>query len=173
MRHSMRSALVVVVLMSSAGCAYIGAKPSTIPQTPSASPTSPATPSPMASAEPVFEALKLSISNGTTEPITLVVNAEAVGPIGPHSQMDPINPARLPVRPWHVEARLPSGRVLLSLDVRTGDVWHSGPDTTGHSSANGVAVRADLSCGRLDVWSGPPLLGPMPPESFPPGDCDP
>ena len=39
------------------------------------------------------------------------------------------------------------------------------------SSTSGRAVRADLSCGRLDVWSGPPLLGPMY-SPGPSGDCE-
>ena len=40
------------------------------------------------------------------------------------------------------------------------------------NSEQGVAKRLDLSCGRLDVYAGPPLLGPGPPSSFPPHDCD-
>jgi hypothetical protein len=117
--------------------------------------------------------LLLSISNQTTLTVTLVVNGQRVGDFPPASHEDPIDPSRLPAPPWQVTALTRSGRVLLTLEVRPGDVTHSTPDASGHSSARGAGARADLSCGRLDVWSGPPMLGPMPPDNFPPGDCDP
>jgi len=52
------------------------------------------------------------------------------------------------------------------MTVRPGDVW----ETAGQMK--GDAVRVDLSCGRLDIWSGPPLLGPAPGPGKP-GDCAP
>ena len=67
----------------------------------------------------------------------------------------------LPSLPWSIETRSPSGRVLSRLTVDAGDVVYTTPDASGHSMSKGDAVRVDLSCGRLDVWSGPPLLGPM------------
>jgi hypothetical protein len=103
----------------------------------------------------------LSISNGTTIPVTLVVNGTVVETVAPGDRQDPIT-ASLPTRPWTIETRSPSGRVLSTLTVSA---------TDDISSTSGRAVRADLSCGRLDVWSGPPLLGP----TFipgPSGDCD-
>lgn len=145
-------------------CAYVGVRPSPDPT---------ASPSPMMPGEPTFETLMLSISNATTLDISLVVNGNSVGVYSAGSYVHPIDPAWLPSSPWHVEAQTVNGRVLVTFDVQAGDVWSSGPDANGHSARTGKAGRADLSCGRLDVWSGPPLLGPAPPSSFPPGDCDP
>lgn len=121
----------------------------------------------------VIEPLRLSISNGTTLPITLRVNGQRIGPFAPGTQQDPIDPASLPPAPWHVEALTPSGRVLLTMDVKPGDVWRTTPDAQGRSSSRGAAARADLSCGRLDLWSVFPMGGPAPPQEFPPGDCAP
>ena len=49
---------------------------------------------------------------------------------------------------------------------------YTGSSRPADLSAQGDAVRVDLSCGRLDIWSGPPLLGP-PPGPGTPGDCTP
>jgi hypothetical protein len=114
--------------------------------------------------------MPLSISNGTTIPVTLVVNGSVVQTVAPGAHEDPVA-AALPALPWTIETRSPSGRVLSRLQVDAGDIVITTPDANGHSSAKGAAVRVDLSCGRLDVWSGPPLLGP----TFipgPAGDCD-
>jgi hypothetical protein len=114
---------------------------------------------------PTDEAHDLAVSNQTALAITLAVNGVVVRTIQPHTQ-DPVLAGDLPPLPWLVEARTPSGRVLSSMTVRPGDVWETG------SEMKGDAVRVDLSCGRLDIWSGPPLLGP-PPGPGKPGDCDP
>ena len=114
--------------------------------------------------------MPLSISNGTTIPVTLVVNGVVVETVPPGGYQDPVT-ASLPGLPWTVETRSPSGRVLSTLPVRAGDVAYTTPDASGMSSARGDGARVDLSCGRLDVWSGPPMLGP----TFvpgPSGDCD-
>jgi hypothetical protein len=66
--------------------------------------------------------------------------------------------------PWSVEARSPSGRLLISMTVRPGDVDGEGTEQRG------TGGRVDLSCGRLDIWSGPPMLGPAPGDGMP-GDC--
>ena len=121
----------------------------------------------------VFEPLELSISNQTELAITLVVNGQAIGEFAPGAHEDPIDAVMLPLPPWQVEARTPSGRVLLTLAVQPANVWRSTPDAQGHSSSMSAGNRADLSCGRLDIWSGAPMLGPAPPSSFPAGDCDP
>ena len=84
----------------------------------------------------------LEISNGTTLVVTLAVNGSAIAHVNPGG-LEKISPSRLPSLPWIVEARAASGRVLVY-----------------------------LSCGRLDVWSGPPLAGPVPGLGHP-GDCDP
>jgi hypothetical protein len=110
-------------------------------------------------------AMSLGVSNGTTLAVTIVVNGIEIETVAA-GQGDDIRAARLPALPWRVEARSPSGRILLPLNVRSGDA-HQTADSSG-----GVAARLDLSCGRLDLWSGPPLLGPAPGPGSP-GDCDP
>ncbi|MGA2501944.1 MAG: hypothetical protein ABSH20_29740 [Tepidisphaeraceae bacterium] len=124
---------------------------------------SPATaaPSPTANMTP-------SIANYTTIAVTLVVNGSVVEVVPPGGYQDPIK-AALPGLPWTVETRSPSGRVLSSMTVRSGDVWQTSYPSGG-GAAHGDAVRVDLSCGRIDVWSGPPLLGP-PPGPGTSGDC--
>jgi hypothetical protein len=107
----------------------------------------------------------LEISNQTTLAVTLVVNGTKVREVAPGT-VERVVPGQLPAQPWNVEARSPSGRVLSTLTVRSGDVIRTA------SGWKGDAQRVDLSCGRLDMWSGPPLLGP-PPGSGAPGDCRP
>jgi hypothetical protein len=111
----------------------------------------------------------LPISNETTLRVSLFVNGVQVGQFPAGAYADPIQDLALPDLPWTVEARTDDGRVLLSFTVHAGDVSSTSyPD--GHGSTQGRANRVDLSCGRLDVWSGPPLLGP-PPGPGTPGDC--
>ena len=113
----------------------------------------------------------LQIDNGTTLAVTVVVNGQVVRDVGPSIGPIEISPAILPAPPWSVEVRSPSGRVLLDLTVRPQDVMRTtGP--SGLVALKGAAARVDLSCGRLDVWVGPPLAGP-PPEPGTPGDCAP
>lgn len=112
----------------------------------------------------------LEISNGTTFVVTLVVNGNAISDVMPGS-VERISPTRLSSLPWKVEARTTRGRVLASMTVQAGDVTRTtNPD--GSWSWKGDGVRVDLSCGRLDIWSGPPLAGPVP-GSGKSGDCDP
>jgi hypothetical protein len=110
----------------------------------------------------------IGISNGTTLAVTLVVNGSPVGVFALGTD-GAIPSSALPPLPWLVEARSPSGRVLTSMTVHSGDVWETSLPNGSHGS-QGVGGRADLSCGRLDIWSGPPLLGPMPGPGLP-GDC--
>lgn len=116
--------------------------------------------------------LPLGIANNTTLGVSLVINDQLIRVFPPGQGDQDIDASLLPSPPWHVEARSPTGRVLLEMDVDVGDVWRSEGPPGGPSTVVGRAVRADLSCGRLDVWSGPPMDGPMPPDSFPAGDCD-
>jgi hypothetical protein len=109
--------------------------------------------------------MSVSISNGTTLTITLVVDDVPVATVAPGSG-DSIPAVRLPSPPWNVEARSRSGRVLVSMVVRPGEVVVAG------NGSRGVGNRVDLSCGRLDIWSGPPLSGPAPGPGSP-GDCQP
>jgi hypothetical protein len=110
-----------------------------------------ATASPSASPAPMTAQPAVSVANGTTVPVAIAVNGTVVGTVPAGSTEDPI-PAALPARLWTVEARSPSGRVLATLTVSATDYV---------SNSSGKAVREDLACGRLDLWSGPPLLGPM------------
>jgi hypothetical protein len=111
----------------------------------------------------------LVVSNQTSLVVTLAVNGASVRSISPHSQ-ETVHPNDLPRLPWAVEARTASDRVLAAMMVWAGDVWETHtPD--GGGQMKGDAVRVDLSCGRLEMWSGPPLAGP-PPEPGKPGDCD-
>jgi hypothetical protein len=91
----------------------------------------------------------LSIANGTSILVELVVNGAVLETVPAGRTDDPIA-ARLPARPWVIEARSPSGRVLATLTVGATDAI---------TSQGGRAIRADLACGRLEIWSGPPLLG--------------
>jgi hypothetical protein len=118
---------------------------------------------------PTEGAHDLVVSNQTALDVTLAVNGVVVRTIRAHTQ-EFVFVKDLPPQPWLVEARTRSGRVLSAMTVRPGDVWETtSPD--GSTQMKGDAVRVDLSCGRLDMWSGPPLLGP-PPGPAKPGDCD-
>jgi hypothetical protein len=110
-------------------------------------------------------AMSLSIANGTTLEVTVVVNGTAIETIAP-GQGDEISASRLPSLAWRAEVRSPSGRQLQQLMVHSGDVHRT------MNSTSGDAVRVDLSCGRLDLWSGQPLVGPAPGPGTP-GDCAP
>jgi hypothetical protein len=119
---------------------------------------------------PTGDAHDLVVSNQTTLAVTLAVNGTVIRTIQPKTQ-ETVLVKELPPLPWAVEARASSGRVLTSMAVRPGDVWETSmPD--GSTQLKGDAVRVDLSCGRLDIWSGPPLLGPAPGPGMP-GDCAP
>ena len=115
--------------------------------------------------------MKLSVGNWTTIPVTLVVNGSAIETIPAGGYEDPII-ASLPAMPWNVETRSPSGRVLSTFVVHQGDYWMTSVPNGG-TEIKGDGARVDLSCGRLDVWYGPPMLGPAPDPnaSYPPGDC--
>lgn len=107
----------------------------------------------------------LSVNNSTTKALVLVVNGSNVKDLQPGTQVE-VPASGLPPLPWKADVRLPTGRILVSLIVRAGDV------VIGTSGEKGEAARVDLSCGRIDIWSGPPLLGPAPGPGTP-GDCGP
>ena len=64
--------------------------------------------------------LSVSIANGTTLTVTLVVNQVPVETVQPGNDAD-IPASQLSSLPWNVDARSPSGRVLVSLVVHDGD----------------------------------------------------
>jgi hypothetical protein len=150
-KRLLAAVVLTAVLGGCVGCGSAGSSPSSA--TPSVSGTG----------------MTLSIANQTTIAVTLVVNQKVIEVVAAGGYENPIK-AELPGLPWDVETRSPSGRVLSSMTVKAGDVWQTTPDASGNSGAKGDAVRVDLFCGRLDVWSGPPLLGP-PPGPGTSGDC--
>jgi hypothetical protein len=109
--------------------------------------------------------MSLDVSNGSTLTVALVVNGSQVEDVAA-GQADHVVAARLPALPWNAQVLSPTGRELLELTVHAGDVHRTDQSTSGDGA------RADLSCGRIDLWSGPPLLGPAP-GSGTPGDCAP
>ena len=97
----------------------------------------------------------LQIANGTTIPVTLIVDGVARIDVPPRA-WDGLRAAELPPKPWSVTVRhAVSGRVLLTLRVLE-------DPTDDGVRQQGAAARADLSCGRIDVWVGPPMVGPIP-----------
>ena len=160
----------LLVIAAVAGCAATSEVPSASP--PSAAAVATSSPVVMtndtAPPQATYPSLSLSISNGTTIAVTVVVNGQVVVEVPPGSGQDPIK-ASMPAPPWNVETRSPSGRVLSSMTVHAGDVWVA-DFGNGDRGSKGDALRVDLSCGRLDLWSGPPMAGPAPGPGTP-GDC--
>jgi hypothetical protein len=111
----------------------------------------------------------LHVNNGTRLAVTVLV--KVIRTVDPASGVVEIPPEDLPPVPWDVEVRSPSGRLLVDLTVRPEMITRT-TGTGGVVSLTGAGARTDLSCGRLDVWVGPPLLGPAPGPGTP-GDCDP
>jgi len=111
----------------------------------------------------------IDVSNGTTLAVTILVNGRAVVVV-PAGRVGTVKPGLLPPKPWAVEARTASGLRLLAFVVGPGQVTRvARPD--GGVELRGAGSRVDLSCGRLDVTVGPPMLGPAPGPGRP-GDCD-
>jgi hypothetical protein len=167
----MKSLAVALLSALLAGCAAPGPflTPPTLPVAPptvSALPSSSELPGTVPAG-----AMSLSIQNGTTLKVTLLVNSVLVATLAPRACIgchldDGVPASRLSPLPWQVEARSPSGRILVSMTVRQGDVIKTADGWQGDAN------RVDLSCGRLDIWSGPPLAGPAPGPGSP-DDCAP
>ena len=120
---------------------------------------------------PVTGPVGLSASNGTKLDVRVVVNGITMTILAAGSKVEEIPANDLPPMPWAVEALSPSGRVLASFVVRTGDISRAA-DPSGGNMLRGAGARVDLSCGRLDIWAGPPMIGPAPGPGTP-GDCEP
>ena len=116
------------------------------------------------------ERMELTVVNQSSLDVVLVVNGATVQPLGPGTRTT-VTASQLPALPWAAEVRLPTGRSLVATTVSAGDIW-SRPTTYGGAESHGVGARVDLSCGRIDLYSGPPILGPAPGPGSP-GDCDP
>jgi hypothetical protein len=149
----MKPGAIALLCALLAGCGTPLASSQVPTAPPGASPSSASSPSPG----------NLNISNATTLIVTLVVNGLRVGEVPPDSQRT-IEAFGLPALPWNVEARSPTGRVLMTYQVQPGDVQTYG------SSVSWI----DLSCGRL--WIGQGNLTPDAPVPLSPGktgDCTP
>ena len=142
MINRVASSLLVLALIL-AGCSMLGSTAGAVPD----------------------DQMILSISNATDRQVALLVNGTKVADVGARSGQD-IKAGQRPALPWNAEVRLPTGRLLLQLTVRSGSVVRT---ANGGSS---TGARVDLSCGRIDLWSGYPMLGPVPGPGLP-GDCNP
>ena len=109
--------------------------------------------------------MSLTANNQSDRTLELFVNDGKVADVPAKTQVT-IQAKDLQPLPWAADLRLPTGRTLVSLTVRSGDVVRT---TTG---VGGLGGRADLSCGRIELWAVVPLGGPAPGEGKP-GDCGP
>ena len=105
----------------------------------------------------------LHVNNSTPLTVVVLVNGHEAGRVGRTEKAFDVN--ELPSFPWSTELTTTTGRRLLTLAVDPANVGHA------PGEVHGVADRVDLSCGRIDVWVGPPLGGPVPGPGKP-GDCD-
>src|SRR5512146_3454940 len=106
----------------------------------------------------------IHVANGTAIPVEIVVNGVAAGRVGSGTDQVVDGDGAGP-RPWTIVALTAgTGRELLRFTVADGGVDIEGRDQHGSGG------RADLSCGRLDVYVGLPMLGPAPGPGVP-GDC--
>lgn len=113
--------------------------------------------------------LDLHVDNGTTKTITILVDGAIVSTVAA-TQSATIPQSSLPAGDWTVEARLPGGRHIFRGQIMPSAVSQT-TDPSGGTRMTGSGQRADLSCGRLDIWVGIPMLGPAPGPGTP-GDCD-
>ena len=103
-----------------------------------------------------------SVANGTTVPVAIAVNGTIVETVPAGTTEDPIK-ASVPARPWTVEARSPSGRVLATMTVAANDYL---------SSTSGRIGSADLACGTIVIWAGAPFSGGPSSVPDPSKPCD-
>ncbi|MEO8470406.1 MAG: hypothetical protein ABI573_12165 [Chloroflexota bacterium] len=109
--------------------------------------------------------MTLDVANGTDIRLELVVNGHVVAAFPPGGAVE-LASDKLPQLPWDAVVRFPDGRGIVALIVRSGDI------VATSTSSKGDGARVDLSCGRIDMWSGPPMSGPIPGDGTP-GDCNP
>jgi len=109
--------------------------------------------------------MSLTASNQSDRLLELFVNGGKITNVGPNTDLT-MAARDLPPLPWAAELRLPTGRTLVSLAVASGSVIRR------ETGSQGVGNRADLSCGRIELYAVIPLGGP-PPGPGRPGDCGP
>jgi hypothetical protein len=117
------------------------------------------------------DSMSLAVNNGTTLTVSLVVNGTLVASLEPATCLgcgvdDGVPASLLPPLPWQAEVRSPIGRVLATLSVHEGDVVYTS------NGGQGDLALVDLSCGRIELWSGPTHSTP-PPGPGTSGDCRP
>ncbi len=115
------------------------------------------------------DAYDLHIENGTTLLVAIVVDGRPAA-IAAAGQGLTIASGALPSGTYVLEATTPTGRVLSKHQIHLDKVTRREAD--GVTTESGDGFRVDLSCGRLDVWVGVPMLGPAPGPGTP-GDCAP
>jgi hypothetical protein len=111
--------------------------------------------------------MTLSVANETSVDLVLVVNGRRIQSITATTRVD-VPASDLPPLPWAAEVKLPTGRSLVETTVHAGDVWSTAVPNGG-TQQHGVGARVDLSCGRIDLYSGAIPMGPAP-GSGSPGD---
>ncbi len=159
-RRWLALAVILAVAGAVAGCSYLPWLPTPAP-----------TPVPLGvKIVTPPEQMRLEVSNGTTIPVMLTVNGAAGRSIAAGQRAD-LGLADLGPLPWTAQVRTGSGRVLVETTVRAADVWRQ-ENADGSGESKGHGARVDLSCGRIDLWSGLPMMGPAPGPGVP-GDCDP
>ncbi len=112
----------------------------------------------------------MAVQNGTTLVLTVTVNGGVALQLAPGEERRSIEFSMLPARPWVVEARTASGRVLATMRVSASD----GVPGPGGAMTQ-VRSETKLSCGTLLMYIGdsPPPGLPQENPSFEPGDCAP
>jgi hypothetical protein len=110
-------------------------------------------------------AMSLTASNQSNRALELYVNDIKIADVAPATGPT-FKAPDLPPLPWNAELRLTTGRTLLRLAVASGSVVRTA------NGSQSVGSRADLSCGRIELYAVIPLGGP-PPGPGKPGDCGP
>ena len=105
---------------------------------------------------------QISLNNATTVPVTVTVNGTVVVTVPAGVMENPIA-ADLPARPWTVEARSTSGRVLASIVVGSDAVI---------SDQQAIGDVEFLACGQLFLWAGAPMVDGPRPVGPTPEPCD-
>lgn len=109
--------------------------------------------------------MSLTANNQSDRALELFVNGGKMADVAPMTALT-MAAKDLPPMPWAAELRLPTGRTLVGLAVTSGSVVRL------ESGTAGVGNRADLSCGRVELYAVYPLGGPAPGPGRP-GDCGP
>ncbi len=120
------------------------------------------TPSPTPEPSATTAQVGINVANGTTVPVAIAVNGTVVETVPPDTTEAPLR-AVLPARPWTVEARSPTGRVLAAFAVPSGDAV---------SAQSSVGAAEDLACGTLDMWAGGPRGDHPKPVGPTPAPCE-